>query len=487
MLSVAFNKLTNAARRLLPRNRFARSVSILAGGTAAGQAIIVAASPILTRLYSPEDFGVLAVFASLLAILGVIASLRYDLAIPLPETDEEAVNITLLSLAIVMLIALLTAAVFIPFGGFIAKAGNVHQLASYMWLFPVAVLLMGSYQVFNNWAIRKKAFQIIAQTNITQSLSMISVQMAGHAFGPLALIIGIILGHGAGVSRLGMLVAQEVKGAKVDVKVATIWGAAVRYRSFPMYSSWSGLLSTGGPQLPPLLFAVLYSPSSAGLYYLAHRVIAMPLSLLGGSLASVYMPDAVQARRENCLKTALESIHNKLSLVAMPPVITLFLIAPETFVFLFGEDWEQAGQIVRLLTPMLFFQFIVSPLSKTFTVMERQKLGLLFHVFLFSVRITAIALAPFLLLSFSEAIFWYSAASCVGYTAFLFGISSIVGSDFTLFLKDWLWSLLFGMALNSFLIVYLWASPNTPFLMAMCISMTALLLGLYYVKLSGES
>ena len=101
MSPLATKKLKAIVQRILPKSRFARSASLLAGGAVAGQAIIVAASPILTRLYSPEDFGVLAVFASLLSILSIVASLRYQLAIPLPKTDEEAANVTVLSLAVV--------------------------------------------------------------------------------------------------------------------------------------------------------------------------------------------------------------------------------------------------------------------------------------------------------------------------------------------------------------------------------------------------
>ena len=93
-------------KKILPKNRFARSVSFLAGGTAAGQAITVLAAPLLTRLYSPEDFGLLAVYTSLLMTIGVIASLRYQLAIPLPKSDEEAAHVVVLSLFIVLGISL---------------------------------------------------------------------------------------------------------------------------------------------------------------------------------------------------------------------------------------------------------------------------------------------------------------------------------------------------------------------------------------------
>jgi len=139
----------SALRALLPKNAFARGVSVLVGGTAGAQVLTVLAAPLLTRLYSPEDFGLLAVYASMLALIGVISSLRYELAIPLPEDDGEAANVAALSLILVGLSALLTGALVWQLGPAIADLLGVPALAGYLWLLPVAVLLSGAYQVFN--------------------------------------------------------------------------------------------------------------------------------------------------------------------------------------------------------------------------------------------------------------------------------------------------------------------------------------------------
>jgi len=128
-------------RRLLPKNTFARGVSVLVGGTAAAQLLTVLAAPLLTRLYSPEDFGLLAVYGSLLALIGVMSSLRYELAIPLPEDDGEAANLAVLSLILVGISALLSGVLVLLLDTAIADALGVPALADYSWLLPVGVLL----------------------------------------------------------------------------------------------------------------------------------------------------------------------------------------------------------------------------------------------------------------------------------------------------------------------------------------------------------
>ena len=139
----------NQLRRLLPKNAFARGVSVLVGGTAGAQVLLVLAAPLLTRLYSPEDFGLLAVYASLLALIGVISSLRYELAIPLPEDDGEAANVAVLCLILVVISTILTGVLVLLMGSVIAAALGVPTLAGYLWLLPVGVLLTGFYSLFN--------------------------------------------------------------------------------------------------------------------------------------------------------------------------------------------------------------------------------------------------------------------------------------------------------------------------------------------------
>ncbi|WP_165385766.1 lipopolysaccharide biosynthesis protein [Spiribacter vilamensis] len=377
---MAAEKLKKTARRLLPRNRFARSVSILAGGTAAGQIIVVAASPILTRLYSPEDFGVLAVFASLLGILGVIASLRYQLAIPLPETDEEAANVTALSLVVVLGMALLTAVIAIPFRQPIADALNTPLLADYIWLLPLGLLLMGIYQVFNYWAIRNKAFGVLAQTKLTQSVGMVVVQIGGYALGPIALLIGRIVGQAAGIFSLSTTVINKHRGQFLEVTFSKLAGSTKNHRSFPLISTWSGLCSSGGSQLPPLLIAVILGPGAAGFYALTNRVLSLPVGVISKSMGDVFYGEAIEANKRESLGFLVVDIYSKMVAASLPIAAVLFFSAPEAFRLIFGEDWAKSGELASWMILWVFFQVVTTPLGKVFLILDRHGSALLFQL-----------------------------------------------------------------------------------------------------------
>lgn len=383
-------------RRLLPKNRFSRSISVLAGGATAGQIIVIMASPILTRLYSPEDFGVLAVFAAFLGILAVIASLRYELAIPLPESDEEAAHVVVLGLMIVAAMSLLTAFFVIFFAQPIADLFNTTALAGYLWLLPVGLLLSGIYQVFNYWAIRVKAFTPIARTKITQSIVMVFVQLSGYLLGPVSLIIGQITGQAAGGSSLAALTVRNRWAVFKVIHRGDIRAAARRYVRFPIYSTWSGLFNTTGQQLPPMLFAVLFSPAAAGIYMIAHRVLAMPMALIGKAIADVFFSSAAEARRNGTLAGLVEGIHAKLVQIAMPPALILILAGPDLFAFVFGADWRQAGEFAQWMAPWVYLVFITSPLSTLFSILEKQAQGMLFQGALLVTRSGGLILGAYL-------------------------------------------------------------------------------------------
>lgn len=383
-------------RRFLPRNRFARSVSILAGGTAAGQIIVVVASPILTRLYSPEDFGVLAVFAGLLAILGVVASLRYQLAIPLPESDEDAANVTVLSLLVVAFMAALATLIIWLWGDSFATLLNVPTLSPHLWLLPVGLLLTGTYQVFNYWAIRTKAFPEIARTKLTQALSMVGVQLGAYTLGPLSLILGQVFGQAAGTTSLGVLTVRQKLPTFRRVRVSSIRTAAIRYRHFPIYSTWGGFFNSSSTQLPTILFASLFSPAAAGIYMLSHRVLAMPMQLLGRAIGDIFLSTAPTAYRNGDLKSLVAKTHSVLANIAMPPLLVLVIAGPDLFSIVFGEEWRMAGEFARWMAPWLYLQFITSPLSLLFVTLEKQKHELILQAVLLASRIAALLGAAYL-------------------------------------------------------------------------------------------
>lgn len=384
--------------RLHSKNRFVRSVAVLTSGIIAGQAIVVLASPILTRLYTPEEYGVLGVYAAILSIVTVVASLRYQLAIPLPRSDGSAANILALSLICIAGITACTGLLVFLFGDFIILWTNTPVLEPYLWLLPMGVALGGSYQAFNYWAVRKRAFSRIARTRFQQSGGMVATQISlGLAqMGSVGLILGQVLGQTAGLTSLVYGALREDRAALERIRSLRIRWAARRYRYFPIYSTWSALVDKAGSQLPLVLFAALFSPAVAGLYFLAHRVLKIPVSLLGQAIGQVFYSSAAEAQREKRLDIISSRIFSGLVRIGLGPMVLVAINAPELFAFLFGAEWREAGVYVQWMTPWLVMVFVASPLSNLVSVMERQAQGLIFQLSLFVLRSTAIVIGAHL-------------------------------------------------------------------------------------------
>ncbi|MCQ4346601.1 oligosaccharide flippase family protein [Pseudomonas stutzeri] len=406
-------QLTAGAGRLLPKAPFARSVGVLVGGTAGGQMLMVLAAPLLTRLFSPEDFGLLAVYGGLLALFLVVANLRYEIAIPLPEDEQVAANVTVLCLLAATLSSLLSGVLVYFAGDGIAARLGVPELAAHLWLLPLGVFFGGIYLALNYWAVRHKQFGDIAATRIKQISATLAIQLLGFKLGPVALLLGHASGHGAGSLALGrnFLRSPQLR----QVSVAGILAAARRYRRFPLFSTWAGLFNTAGTQLPPLLLAALFSPVAAGLYTLAQRVLGAPMAVIGNAIGGVFLANATEARREGRLAPLVAQVHERLAQIAMPAALVILLAAPALFSLVFGEEWHDAGHFAQWMAPWLYVTFVASPLSSLFDVLEQQKLELRFHAVLLVTRIGSIMLGALLDdLETTIALFSLSSALCWG-------------------------------------------------------------------------
>jgi O-antigen/teichoic acid export membrane protein len=402
-------------RALVPRGRFARSVALLAGSTAVGQAILVAASPLLTRYYTPGEFGVLAVHIAIVTLLTPLATGRYELAVPLPGDDVEAADVLALALACTAAFALLVGGVGWVAGGPITHALKVPALGRYVWVVPMALLGAGAYQVASAWAIRVREFGRIAGTRVTQSAWQAVVQVGGGllAVGPLGLLLGDALGRTGGTLNLARLAWRRDRAALTRATPAGMRRMAARYRDFPVFSSGAALLNSAGLQLPPLLFAALYDPTVAGLMGLAQAVVGMPSRLVGQAIAQVFMGEAARLVREDPAR--LEALFLKLSrrllLGGGVAIVLIGALAPPLFALFFGARWHQAGVYVRWLAPMFMAQIVVSPLSQATAVLERQRLQLVADA-LRTVAVTASVALPW-------ALGWSATAAVASYSLFM--------------------------------------------------------------------
>jgi O-antigen/teichoic acid export membrane protein len=428
--------------RLLPKNAFARGVGVLVGGTAGAQVLTVLATPLLTRLYTPDDFGLVAVYGGLLALVGVVSSLRYELAIPLPEDDQEAAHVVALSLLIVLGTTALSTVLVLFFGTSIVKALGVPRLAGYLWLLPIGALLSGAYAVFNYWSIRTKRFSAIAETRVRQALASVAVQLMAFKAGGVALLFAAVVGQSVGTATLGKpaLTRAEFK----NITWRGIGRAGSRYRRFPIFSTWEGFFNTAGLQLPPLMFAGLFGPAAAGLYALANRVLSLPMSLIGSAIGQVFFSNAAEAYRADKLGPLVAQLHARLAHIGLPPTLLLIMAGPDLFGVVFGSAWRPAGEFARWMAPWLYLVFVSSPLSTLFAVMEKQIQGLMFQVILLVGRIGSILVGAWIG-DLGVTIMLFAGVSALCWLGFLFWVAHLAGNRASMTIKPTLSAL--GIAL----------------------------------------
>jgi O-antigen/teichoic acid export membrane protein len=401
---------------------FRLKVLQIAGGTALAQGMLVAVSPLLTRLYSPADFGVLAVYLSIVSILVVVASLRLETALPIPADDVEALDLLAVCLLLVALTSSVSAVALWLLRERVLAWMGAPALGPFLWLVPVSIVGAGLYQVFNCWAIRKQGFARIARTKITQSLTQILVQVAGGLWfsGPLGLLVGDAVGRTNGSRTLMMLDWDRDWAALRQVTWAGMWKATVRYRAFPLISSGAALMNTLNLRLPSLLLAIYFGPAIAGCFVLAQRVFSIPSSVLGESVSQVYFAEFARLSPTDSLAmmALFKGTVRRMFLLGLPIMVMASLAGWYLFPLIFGKAWKDAGFYLVAISPMALAQFTAACVGSTLTVLERQDLAFYREVIRSLLLFSGIFLAWFLAWEPRAAILLFGVTGTLAYTVY---------------------------------------------------------------------
>lgn len=353
---------------------------MLAGSAFAGQVLVAAALPLLSRLYKPAEFGLATAFASVVGIVTIVASLRYEVAIPLPRDDGVAATVLVLSVVVVLSVAALVGVGIALAGTTVLGWLNLMALSPFMWILPLSVVGIGLYQTFTYWAVRKGQFGSIARSRLSQSLTMVLAQcgLGLIGAGPLGLLIGDVLGRMSGVIALARATWRNAGPRFARVTARGVALVARRYRRFPLLSSWAALLNSFGMGLPPLFLAAQYGPQVVGWFALGQKVLGAPLSVIAASVNQVYIADAAKALHTDPerLRPLLGKALIGVACVAVPYVVVVVLAGPTVFSFMFGAGWAEAGTYVRILAVMCLLEAMASATGGVLDVLERQDLHL---------------------------------------------------------------------------------------------------------------
>lgn len=390
-------------------------------GTTIAQAIPIVISPILTRIYTPEDFGVLALFVAVTAIFGSIANGRYELAVMLPKKDEDAINIFALGFIIVTFLSLFLLVLVVMFNDYFTKLLGNDEISFWLYFIPLTVFFTGLWNILNYFNNRRKNYKDIRNAIIVKSivLAIIQLSIGFLKSGVAGLISGQILSQlFANTRLLKNIIKDKLLLSKISkVKVIAL---AKRYKDFPKYSMWAALANTLSQNLTNILISVFFSVSTLGFYSLIQRVLGMPSTLIGNSIGQVFFQQATKEKQQTgkAIKTFNNTV-KKLILIGVPSFGLLFFIVEDLFAFVFGEEWRIAGTYAQIVMPLFLIRFIGSSISSINIAFEKQKIGLYINLLLLISSIGIIYYSNFMSLKFESFLYLFTFILSLEYLFFL--------------------------------------------------------------------
>jgi O-antigen/teichoic acid export membrane protein len=352
-------------RRLRSRG-YLRNVGVLVAGTAVAQAIPLAASPILTRLFGAEDFGLVGVFLAISTVLAVVATGRYELAISLPAEDDKAASLAAVAAGCCLMVSGATLLVVAVAGPALARAAGSERLAPWLLLLPVSILAGGSAAIYQMWQNRRRRYGAMAAARVQQAAAITAGNLgAGLAQAAGGMIPGTVFGQALAAVPMWIAGWRDIRQHLLGRGLGSLLAVARSYRSHLFHLVPSHLIGAIALQAPLLIMSSGYSLATAGMYALAHRVVTMPTLMIANAIGDVYRQEIAAAYhatgrfdgifRQTLFRTAV---------LAILPAAAVFLLAPQLFAIVFGPQWRVAGEYARILVVGGFFQFVLTPLDK---------------------------------------------------------------------------------------------------------------------------
>lgn len=387
----------------------------MATGTAAGQAVAFAFSPLITRIYGPEIFGIQGVFLALVSILSPVVALRYPLAIIVADNDSDAWNLRRLAMRMGFALSAGLTVLLLLAAEPISVLLGAEALGPLIWFLPLALLCVAAQDVAGYTAARRGQFRLVGVVTVVQAflanLARVLGGLAAPIAGVLVAVTSVAPAVQAGLLNLRIKGYSESRGALDKEEVFRLLS---KHRDFPLFRMPTDVLNSASQSVPVIMLAALYSPTVAGFYALTRSVLNLPANLVGAAMGNVLyahfadLDRAAQPMSEQLMRWTLR-------LLTLSPVIIAFSwFAPEAFAFLFGGQWREAGHYAQWMSLWLGVTIANVPAVRIAPVIQTQMLLLLINIFLLVSRTLAILVIFWLGKGAAAAVAAFSLVSLVG-------------------------------------------------------------------------
>lgn len=363
---------------------FIKNVLTLAGGTGFAQIISIFTAPIVTRIYTPSDYGILGLYMMVTGLSASLATLQYNNAVIIEKDDIEAKNGVGLIIIIAAALSVFLFFILLIFKYKIALLLNSPELENWLLFAPLSIFINAWSAAFMAWANRTKSFKLMSTNRIIAAIlvPIISISLGLLIKGPTGLIIGLLFGQTLAALLLSNYFIRK-QGFRFSFNKVGIKTVASKHRNFPIYSLPAEFINNFVNQIPILMLGKYFGSASVGHFNLSNRMLGMPVGLLSGSVSEVFRQRASEDYKNNgsCEQIFLKTFKT-LFLISIIPFTIIFFFGPQLFTTIFGNQWVEAGIFSKIMAPMFFLRFTISPLTYLFYIANKQKEDFFGHIFL---------------------------------------------------------------------------------------------------------
>lgn len=407
------NKILN---QLGLSSEFSKNILVIATGITVSNLFPLLIFPILTRFYTPEDFGVFALYVSIYSVVGLVAAGRYECAILLPEKEEDAVNILVLSGGIVFLVSIIAWLVIFIFNAQIISLLGNRKFHLLLYLVPASVFLLGFYNNFNYWANRKKQYHRISTSKIGQGVFSGIIMLAAGicGLGYLGLVIGSILGQIFANIVLGYELYRKKKVIAQQVSLKKILQLSKRFIDYPKKSAFGAFFNAISHHIEYFLFSIGYNFIDLGYYYFVNKIVSSSGLFMSTAVWQVFLGENRNKTKEEIFSTVSFCQNKMFKMITLPFFSSLFIVG-NLFILLFGQKWSAA---VHYLCPLIIaghINLIVASFS-LFIIVNKPGAEMLFNIVLFSLKVIVIILSYLFFQSMFLAVIMVSVVRVMMYT-----------------------------------------------------------------------
>ncbi|MBD8872848.1 oligosaccharide flippase family protein [Rhodanobacter sp. DHB23] len=395
------------------------------------QAINVCSTPVVTRLYTPAQMGVIALFISFFTFWSPALSLRYEYALLIAKDDAESHVVLRLAVAVVVGMSFLGLPVL--WGLHRAEVLGFGLLPDWAPLAGVAILLgYGVFMVYRSWALRAGIVKQITKATVMRSAASATTSIAlGLLTGGIpALFAAQFMASWAAMLKLTRNVRRHFVSSRPErVLGREIAAAAKRYVKFPLFETPSTWVNQLTASLPVPMIVTLFGASAAGWYGLARTIVGIPNAQIGTAVADVFQMEvssAVVAGDATRVRGLFYKLMRKLALIGLLPMVGVMVLCPLLVPWVFGHAWREAGYVAAIIAPWMYVALIVSPLSGVLSALQAQEYKLIYDVVSIVLIAVAFLLAKAWHLGLLQFIAALSATAMLGYIVYAIVIVAVV-------------------------------------------------------------